>query len=365
MKRNKILLYLITVLCLSIYSALYADDMQKVIILPFKNIDKNPNYEYLEASITDSIRENLKTKFVFAETAERDWKLISKKNFLYDNECYTATYGMTLGLFANQDVIINGGFTIKQGGKDQDAVSTTVRIISITEKKIISEFVIDIPANSELFKAIGEVADKAAKEASKALPNKDDWEKTRGKKKVEKKIFSNVALGIRGGGAFYLGGWADQFSTKLPAFGFSLRANMPMIADRLFVSALYNNFQHEFSKSAKNYLANVGLALLTANHLVGGNVGYDFFIKDIFLLSPKLGGGAIFQTSQISGVVSQTVNNNIPWVGIGLDFTWLATDSLRLVLDVTFNAEFEKSTNTGTITTTFFPMAMLGMNINF
>ncbi|MDH4263732.1 MAG: hypothetical protein OEV78_11865, partial [Spirochaetia bacterium] len=53
--------------------SLYAEDMQKVIILPFKNINKNANYEYLEASITDSIRENLKTKFAFSETSERDW----------------------------------------------------------------------------------------------------------------------------------------------------------------------------------------------------------------------------------------------------------------------------------------------------
>lgn len=152
-----------------------AKELPKVIILPFKNILKNPNFDYLEATITDSIREKLKTKFIFQEDLENKWKIISKKNFLYDNDCYTISYGMQLGLYAAQDVVINGGFIVMPGTKGQEVVSTTIRIISITEKKVISEIVVEVPTDNQIFKIIDEVADKAAKEAAKVLPNKDDF----------------------------------------------------------------------------------------------------------------------------------------------------------------------------------------------
>ncbi|MDH4262527.1 MAG: hypothetical protein OEV78_05710, partial [Spirochaetia bacterium] len=73
LNKRRIILFILGLVFSSTQAALYAEDMQKVIILPFKNINKNANYEYLEASITDSIRENLKTKFAFSETSERDW----------------------------------------------------------------------------------------------------------------------------------------------------------------------------------------------------------------------------------------------------------------------------------------------------
>ncbi|MDH4199156.1 MAG: porin family protein [Spirochaetia bacterium] len=344
---------------------LYADEMQKVIILPFKNIDKNPNYEYLEATITDSIRAKLKTKFAFSETPEQEWKTVAKKNFLYDNECYTATYGINLGLYSTQDVVINGGFIIKQGGKDQDAVSTTVRIISITEKRVIAEQVIEIPANNQLFTTIGEVADKAAKEASKVLPNKEDWEKNRGNKKPAKKIFANIALGLRAGGNFFAGGWSDQFSTKLPAFGFLLRGNMPIVWDQFFIEAGLSYYQHEIKKGATNYFTANNLTLLATNLMMGGAVGVDFRLSDIFYISPKLGGGVINQSSQVSGSVSQNVTNDIPYVSAGFEFAWLATDTLRLVFDGTFNAQIESFKSPQKTIFTYIPMAQLGINVNF
>lgn len=348
-------------------SGLFADEMQKVIILPFKNIDKNPNYEYLEATITDAIRAKLQTKFAFSETPERDWKSVAKKNFLYENECYTATFAMNLGLYSNQDVMINGGFIMKksEANKDSDSVSTTVRIIGIADKKIVSEMVIDVPADSKLFNTIGEVADKAAKEASKVLPNKEDWEKNRGKKIVAKKLFSNVSLGIRGGAAFYAGGWADQFRTKFPAFGFLLRANMPIISDQFFIEAGLTDFQHEIKPDSVNYFTANQLTLLGTNLMIGGALGVDIRLSGLFTLSPKIGGGVINLASQISGSVSQNTTNNIPYLGAGFEFMWFATDALRVVLDATFNAEIESFKVPKKTVVTFIPMIQLGINIGF
>jgi len=174
MKRHRILICLIIAICLPTYSELVAKELPKVIILPFKNITKNPNYDYLETTITDAIRTKLKKKFIFQEASEGQWKAVSKRSFLTDSDCYTTSYGMQLGLYAAQDVVINGGFISMQGAKGSEFASTVVRIISITEKKVISEIAIEIPTDSQIFKTIDEVADKVAKEASKVLPNKDD-----------------------------------------------------------------------------------------------------------------------------------------------------------------------------------------------
>ena len=41
--------------------------LKKVIILPIVNIEKDPNFAYLEGSITDSLKERLREKFAFDE----------------------------------------------------------------------------------------------------------------------------------------------------------------------------------------------------------------------------------------------------------------------------------------------------------
>ncbi|MDH4263766.1 MAG: hypothetical protein OEV78_12040, partial [Spirochaetia bacterium] len=84
-----------------------------------------------------------------------------------------------------------------------------------------------------------------------------------------------------------------------------------------------------------------------------------------FSLSPKIGGGVINQSSQVSGSVSQTTTNNIPYAGAGFEFMWNATDSLSVVLDSTFNGQIESFKKPQMTVITFIPIATLGINIKF
>ena len=50
------------------FSTINADELKSVLILTYNNVDKNTNFEYLETSIEDAVREMLKKKFAFAQT---------------------------------------------------------------------------------------------------------------------------------------------------------------------------------------------------------------------------------------------------------------------------------------------------------
>lgn len=73
----------IALLCVSLAtlaSNLHAQSIKKVMILDFKNLDKNPDYTYLEDSITEAVRNDLKAKFDFREMQRGDWHKLAEKN---------------------------------------------------------------------------------------------------------------------------------------------------------------------------------------------------------------------------------------------------------------------------------------------
>jgi hypothetical protein len=140
---------------------------------------------------------------------------------------------------------------------------------------------------------------------------------------------------------------------------------MPVISEKFFLQASFSYFQHELIPDSANYFTANDLTLLATNLMIGGAMGVDIKLGDYFLFSPKLGGGIINQSTQVSGAVSQTVTNNIPYASAGFEITWLATESLKVVLDATFNAQIEDYPDNNTTVITYFPLAMLGINIGF
>ncbi|HNJ66006.1 MAG TPA: hypothetical protein PKW28_08935, partial [Turneriella sp.] len=82
---------------------LFAQSLKKVMILDFKNLDKNPDYSYLEESITEAIRNELKAKFDFREFPQKDWRNLAEKNyFLWPEENHSRGFALNLGIMARQ-----------------------------------------------------------------------------------------------------------------------------------------------------------------------------------------------------------------------------------------------------------------------
>lgn len=147
---------------------------KKVLILDFKNLDKNPNYLYLESSITEAVKSDLKGKFVFKEMASEDWQRLAAENyFTWPEENYTKGFAVNVGRAGRQDVVIGGFFQAVPGtGKSRGTqiIKTHVFIMDVGTKKLVSEFDIELPTDAKLFESINLLASRVAEEAKSVLP---------------------------------------------------------------------------------------------------------------------------------------------------------------------------------------------------
>lgn len=161
---------------------LFAQSLKKVMILDFKNLDKNPDYTYLEDSITEAVRNDLKAKFDFREMQRADWQKLAEKNLhLWPEDNYTRSFGLHIGAVARQDIVVGGYYQAiieKKASKGVRAGSLVIRshvfVIDIGQRKIVSEFDMIMPADASLFSKVEELAARVVTEAKSVLPNKGD-----------------------------------------------------------------------------------------------------------------------------------------------------------------------------------------------
>lgn len=157
---------------------LHAEKLRKVMILDFKNLDKNPDYGYLEDSITEAIRNDLKAKFDFKELPQKDWRSLAEKNyFLWPEENHSRGFALNLGLLARQDIAIGGFYQAIIENKSRRGgyvIRAHVFVLDIGKKKVVSEFDMTMPADASLFGAVEELAARVVKESKSVLPNKGE-----------------------------------------------------------------------------------------------------------------------------------------------------------------------------------------------
>lgn len=157
---------------------LHAEKLRKVIILDFKNLDKNPDYGYLEDSITEAIRNDLKAKFDFKELPQKDWRNLAEKNyFLWPEENHSRGFALNLGLLARQDIAIGGYYQAiieKKSRRGAYVIRAHVFVLDIGKKTVVSELDMVMPADASLFGAVEELAARVVKESKSVLPNKGE-----------------------------------------------------------------------------------------------------------------------------------------------------------------------------------------------
>ncbi|MBV6494865.1 MAG: hypothetical protein LDLANPLL_02902 [Turneriella sp.] len=155
--------------------SLWAASLKKVLILDFKNLDKNPNYDYLETSITDAVRTNLQEKFAFNEMPQSKWQSLAKDNFfLWAEDNYSRSVGLNLGVRAKQDIVVGGYYQAVRNAYGRYIVRAHVFVLDVGKRKIVTEFSIDMPADATLFDSVEKLATRVVKEAKAVLPNKGD-----------------------------------------------------------------------------------------------------------------------------------------------------------------------------------------------
>jgi hypothetical protein len=177
-------------------SSLFARSEKRVMLLDFKNVLKKSDYDYLEASLTDAVRNRLKEKFVYREVEKSEWQSVAKQNYVIEEDLYTFTAAMNLGINAQPDVAIFGGFFIEsKRGSSQQEIRTRVRILDLNERKEIADFEMKSVVDASIFETVEKIADRIAKEAAAVLPGKEAWAKG----EVTDKTRTMNQISLRGG----------------------------------------------------------------------------------------------------------------------------------------------------------------------
>ncbi|MDH4263208.1 MAG: hypothetical protein OEV78_09220 [Spirochaetia bacterium] len=151
-------------------NAVYSISEPRVLVMDIKNVSGDPNYAYLEPSITEAVIKTLKKTFVFQEFSEKDWKALAKANFFFEDSFHTPTIGMQLGLLGRQDVVIGGGYTIQN-----NKIIAKIHILGMADKKILKAFEVEGYADNRIWDSVQKIADTIAATAKDVLPNKEEW----------------------------------------------------------------------------------------------------------------------------------------------------------------------------------------------
>lgn len=266
--------------------------LKKVLILDFKNVERDPNYQYLETSITDAIRDMLKEKFAYKDSNREEVLKFAESNMLFPEEFHTQSVAFQMGLLLKQDVVINGAFTIKKG-----QIVTEVKIFDIGKKKILKKFEVKGPASAELFTSVAKIAERIAEEAKAILPNKDEWQRTGASEDMGVVKLNQVALA----GGFSVvplptaySGTLDTTTTLRPSdfassFAFSLGYSRNEIFKKIFAygNVGYQGGKKSFAVANNTQTINGSLAFYSLK--IG--IGYEIPLFQKFYLSPFLGGG--------------------------------------------------------------------------
>lgn len=350
-------------LLLSVFAVLpLTAALKKVIILPIINIDKDANFAYLEGSITDSLKERLREKFAFAELPEEKWTLVANENFILRDDFHTRTAAMNLGILANQDIVINGGFKPVNkkiaGGKIKTSIHAVAHLLDVKKKKTIATIELDLPADSELFTAVGQVADRMEAETRKVIPSKEDAARS-GLKAESAPFFSDFSLGLRGGGGVYVAGYAKYFSAQLPALGAVLHAAMPNFGG-LTTELAFTFMGHRLKEGNDSAIQQLGATATTANYMAAWSFGYRFGLSARWYLEPQVGGGYVMQSTTVTGSgINSTLNNGFPFARGGL----VTGFRVNQLIDVSVNVESLAYIEQGTMT--LLPLALAGVHYKF
>lgn len=318
-------------------SGLAAAGKKRVLVLPFINIEKNTNVQYLETSLTDAVKENLRKLFAFDETPEKQWTEVSLKNYIYRDDYSTKTAAMNLGLLAKQDVVISGGFWIKIKG--DITIFSRIRILDIAKKEVVTEFMETGPADSRIFDTVDRIAARISKEAKAILPTKEEWQRSGIKEERPRlPIFSDFLLSIQAGGGLYAMDYSDRIEAQQPALGADLSANMPFFSKHLRLGFQFLNIKESPVKSENPDIENLNIE--SNNNILNGYLGLGFDLGFLSLVT-RLGGGYLLQSITVTGDRNESLKSSLPFANAGLSLGYSLNRSLELILAYDSIFEFE------------------------
>lgn len=335
---NQIKLTLVLLLSLT---SLHAQALKSVMTLDFINIEKKENYQYLESSLTDAVREKLKANFAFKDITSDIYQPVADANYIYRKDFYTETAATNLGLLAHGDIVIAGGFRIVETKKNTE-VRISVLLIDTAKKKNIAEFTEKAPADASLFETVEKIATRITKEAAAVLPSKEEFQRKGLATSEGKPFFGELSFSLRAGGTLYFKGLGQYFKPEQPAINLNVMLFMPIVWHRFFVQTDFTLLRHTLKDGNDTVVQSLQLSGTTTNYLLLGYAGVSFPLSARFTVLPKIGAGYVMQTTQVTGSSSGSFNNGFVVFGAGGDLLFSINKNLDASLGLVTLGELER-----------------------
>ncbi len=159
------------VLLLPVSGGIFA--AKKMLILDFRNLDHDPNYEYLESLLTDGVRKAIQQKFEILEPDPADVAKRAKDGYLlFAEDFHNKNVALQLGVLTGQDIVLSGGFSKKSESSIGSVILIEVLILDIENARLAKRLNYAIKVDGNIFSSVDSLAEKIASEAKSVLPNK-------------------------------------------------------------------------------------------------------------------------------------------------------------------------------------------------
>jgi hypothetical protein len=150
---------------------------KKILILDFRSIDHDPNFQYLEVSLTESVRKYLHEKYEIVESDPGDVaRQMSDAAFVFVEDFHNKNVALQLGLLTGQDVVLSGGFRQKMTEHGSTVISLEVFIIDVENRTLVKRIIGEVRVDSNLFHSIDKFSARIVQEAKGVLPNKGEYD---------------------------------------------------------------------------------------------------------------------------------------------------------------------------------------------
>jgi len=145
----------------------------RLTIVEMVNISGNADYDYLKATITEAIREELHKKFSFNEPDAATIANTLKSNpWLIPDDLGSRTAGFNLGRLTEQDIILNGTYDVRTSKKGSSLV-VQIWFLDVAESRIAAGLRQTAPIDGNIFGSIAKIAEDLSAAGKTVLPGKD------------------------------------------------------------------------------------------------------------------------------------------------------------------------------------------------
>ncbi|MBV6493900.1 MAG: hypothetical protein LDLANPLL_01924 [Turneriella sp.] len=346
---------------------------KRILILDFRSIDRDPNFQYLEVSLTDSVRKYLHEKY---EIVEPDMQEVASQmrdaSFIFAEDLHNKNVALQLGLLTGQDVVLSGGFRQRDKGYGTAVISLEVFIIDVEKRILVKRIVGEMLVDSNLFTSIDKFSSRIVQEAKAVLPNKGeyDFDQYTPVRMTQFSILTGYNLNsslaalrsnreLRTGARILpadLGGFIAGVEVRRDRFFKINRLIGYAQLNAQFINVSFPVTNETTESSARGYAGTLEAGLgyqiyrfkqFFATALVGGGFNYTAFKFDFLgLKNPPVAVGSRENISQVSGALFG------PIASAGLRFGLQINRSLSWELGASYQTSFLRGSVSGNIITT-------------